>query len=48
MEGEAWEKFFFTLGSRGRARIQLQAAVLLPDGGVAADLSGRYVAIMKG
>ena len=48
MEGESWDTFFSTLGQRGRARIQLQAAVLLPDGGVAADLSGRYVAIMKG
>ena len=27
---------------------QMQAAVLLPDGCVAADLSGRYVAIAKG
>ena len=48
VEGESWDTFFSTLGQRGRARIQLQAAVLLPDGGVAADLSGRYVAIMKG
>lgn len=48
VEGESWDTFFSTLVQRGRARIQLQAAVLLPDGGVAADLSGRYVAIAKG
>jgi hypothetical protein len=33
---------------RGRARIELQARILLPEGGIAAELAGRYVAIAKG
>ena len=47
-EGQSWDTFFSTLAQRGRARIQLQAIVGLPEGGAAADLSGRYVAIAKG
>ena len=47
-EGQSWDRFFSTLAQRGRARIQLQAIVGLPEGGAAADLSGRYVAIAKG
>ncbi len=43
--GEHWETFLSTLRQRGRARIQLHAQVLLPDGGVCATLDGRFVAI---
>lgn len=46
--GESWEPFLATFVQRGRARIELQARILLPEGGVAADLVGRYVAIAKG
>lgn len=47
MEG-AWEPFLATLAQRGRARIEIKAWTVLPEGGVAADLAGRYVAIAKG
>ena len=46
-EGQAWDRFVDTLVQRGRARIQVDARVLLPEGGLAATLSGRYVAIAK-
>lgn len=46
-EGESWETFLATLRQRGRARIQVEARVLLPDGGTATTLSGRFVAIAK-
>ena len=46
-EGQAWDLFVDTLVQRGRARIQVDARVLLPEGGLAATLSGRYVAIAK-
>ena len=42
-----WDGFLATLRSRGRARTTLQAQVLLPDGGVAAQASSRYVAILR-
>jgi thioesterase domain-containing protein len=45
---ESWAPFLETLVQRGRARIQLQARIVLPEGEVMADLSGRYVAIAKG
>jgi thioesterase domain-containing protein len=45
--GESWETFLETLKQRGRARIQVQAQVPLPEGGVATTLSGRFVAIAK-
>ena len=45
---ESWEAFLATFVQRGRARIGLQARILLPEGGIAADLAGRYVAIAKG
>lgn len=44
---EAWAPFLTTLVQRGRARIQLQARIV-SEGGLMADLSGRYVAIAKG
>lgn len=46
--GESWDVFQATFQQRGRARIQLQAQVLLPEGEVACELEGRYVAIAKG
>lgn len=45
---ESWEPFLDAFAQRGRARIRMQARILLPEGGVAADLAGRYVAIAKG
>ncbi|MET0656022.1 MAG: YiiD C-terminal domain-containing protein [Pseudoxanthomonas sp.] len=45
---ESWTAFLSTLAQRGRARIQLQARIVLPEGEVMADMSGRYVAIAKG
>lgn len=45
---ESWDVFLATFLQRGRARIHLQAQVLLPEGEVAAELAGRYVAIAKG
>lgn len=46
-EGQAWDLFIDTLVQRGRARILVDARVLLPEGGLATMLSGRYVAIAK-
>ena len=46
-EGQAWDLFVDTLVQRGRARLQVDARVLLPEGGLATTLSGRYVAIAK-
>ena len=46
-EGQAWDFFVDTLVQRGRARIQVDARVLLPEGGLATTLSGRYVAIAQ-
>lgn len=39
--------FIATLRARGRARITLVAQAHLPEGGVASDFVGRYVAIAK-
>lgn len=49
----SWDEFITTLRERGRARTQLVARVMLPkgvlpEGGVAATFSARYVAIGKG
>ncbi len=46
-EGEAWDAFFATLAARGRARVQVEAEVALPDGGAATTLNGRFVAIVR-
>lgn len=46
-EGQDWETFLSTLRQRGRARIQVQAWVDLPEGGQATTLEGRFVAIAK-
>lgn len=46
-EGEAWDAFFATLAARGRARVQVEAEVALPDGSAATTLNGRFVAIVR-
>lgn len=46
-EGQSWQNFLDTLVQRGRARIQVEARVMLPEGGLATTLSGRYVALLK-
>lgn len=46
-EGESWDAFFSTLVARGRARVQIEAEVTLPESGVATTLSGRFVAIAR-
>ena len=43
----SWPDFLAMLRERGRARVELVARVPLPDGGVAAELSARYVAFRK-
>ena len=45
---QSWSTFLRTLAQRGRARIHLRAQIVLTDGQVMADLTGRYVAIAKG
>lgn len=42
-----WNEFIEAFRRRGKARALLLAQVLLPDGGVAAELSGRYVALAR-
>ena len=42
---EDWDAFADALASRGRARATLCAEVLLPGGGAAATLQGRFVAL---
>jgi len=44
----SWGDFLATLRERGRARTELVARVLLPDGDVAAEFAARYVAFRKG
>lgn len=46
-EETAWPSFMEVLRQRGRARIELRARVFLPDGGTAADMGGRYAAIVR-
>ena len=43
-----WHAFLATLAERGRARIELDARVTLPEGGDAATLRARFVAFRKG
>ncbi len=43
-EGESWETFLATLRARGKARLEIVAAVVLPEGGVATESRSRYVA----
>ena len=46
-DGQSPDTFIDTLVQRGRARIQVDACVRLPEGGMATTLSGRFVAIAK-
>ncbi len=43
-----WTNFLAALGARGRAGIRLAACVRLSDGGIAAEMDARYVAVAKG
>ena len=43
-----WDGFLARLRERGRAGIALEASVQLPDGGIAAESTARYVAIANG
>ncbi len=47
-KAESWEQFLATLRERGRAGLRMAARVRLPDGGIAADSTARYVAMVKG
>ncbi|MDB6163805.1 MAG: thioesterase, putative domain protein [Xanthomonadaceae bacterium] len=47
-EGASWETFLTRLLERGRASVRIAAWVALPDGTVAAECIGRFVAISKG
>ncbi|MEN5117047.1 YiiD C-terminal domain-containing protein [Luteimonas sp. TWI662] len=42
-----WDTFVRTLRTRGRARVQLAAQVVLPDGAVATGMQARYAAILR-
>ena len=44
---EAWPGFVARLRERGRASLQLDACVYLPDGGIAAESQARYAAVGK-
>lgn len=46
-DGQSPDTFVDTLVQRGRARIQVEACIRLPEGGMATTLSGRFVAIAK-
>jgi thioesterase domain-containing protein len=46
--GTDWNAFMQTLQQRGKARMQMQAQVVLAAGQPAATLTGRFVAIAKG
>jgi thioesterase domain-containing protein len=44
---DAWPAFVARLRERGRASLQLDACVYLPDGGIAAECQARYAALCK-
>jgi thioesterase domain-containing protein len=46
-EGASWPAFFATLGSRGKARLEVVARVLGPEGGIASESRSRYVAVRR-
>ena len=48
LEEGQWEEFAATFRQRGRARCRIAARIVLPDGGDASVLSGRYVALSGG
>ena len=47
-DGHDWDTFVDKLRQRGRAGLRMAAWVRLPDGGVAAESTARYVAMVKG
>ncbi len=47
-EGESWDAFLAALRDTGKARFAVAAHVPLPEGGVAAECLGRYVAMRRG
>jgi thioesterase domain-containing protein len=47
-DGQDWDTFVDKLRQRGRAGLRMAAWVRLPDGGVAAESTARYVAMVKG
>jgi thioesterase domain-containing protein len=47
-EGADWDAFVAEFRRRGRAGIELDACVRLPDGGIAAECRARYVAVGTG
>lgn len=47
-EARDWDAFVARLRERGRAGLRMTASVRLPDGGIAADSTARYVAMVKG
>lgn len=46
-QDSAWRCFVDDLRARGRARIGLSARTVLPDGNAAAELDGRFAAILN-
>ena len=48
VQEEAWPGVVARLHERGRASVQLAGRVLLSDGGIAAQMQARYVAVGKG
>jgi thioesterase domain-containing protein len=47
-EAQDWDAFVARLHERGRAGLRMAAWVRLPDGGIAAESTARYVAMVKG
>ncbi|WP_225540810.1 YiiD C-terminal domain-containing protein [Xanthomonas sp. XNM01] len=47
LEDGDWAGFVATFRQRGRARCRIRARILLPDGGEATTLSGRFVALAR-
>lgn len=47
-EGESWDAFLAALRDTGKARFAVATHVPLPEGGVAAECLGRYVAMRRG
>jgi thioesterase domain-containing protein len=46
-EGECWQRFFATLRSRRKARLEVVATVALPEGGIATESRSHYVAVRR-
>jgi Putative thioesterase (yiiD_Cterm) len=46
-EGGSFDDFFDALAARGKGRLRVRCRVPLPDGGDAATLEARFVALVK-